>query len=99
MWTSFFSSWACAVHRVAVNATVASVIKRSFMSSSSKRAIYSVWLDAAPVENRLRDRAGIHVFQLAAQRNATRDPADLDVAGPQHFRDVVRSRLTFVGEV
>src|SRR5207249_4989281 len=50
-------------------------------------------LNIAPVQERLRDRAGIDVFELAAERHATRDAAHFDVARAQHLRDVMRRRL------
>src|SRR6185369_2034389 len=56
-------------------------------------------LEAASIEQGLRERARIHVLELAAEGHAARDPAYLDAALAQHLGDVVRGRLPFVGEV
>ena len=54
---------------------------------------------AAPVEQRLRDRAGVHELQLAAERHAARDAARLHIPRAQHLGDVMRRGFPFVGEV
>src|SRR5215210_4220517 len=61
--------------------------------------IPKILLNSAPVEQRLREGAGIDVFQLAAKRHAARDARCLHVTRAQHLRDVMRGRLALVGEV
>src|SRR5690606_22546290 len=53
------------------------------------------WSDGAPVAHRLRDRARVHVFELAAHRHAARQARDLQAAGAQQLADVVRGGLAF----
>src|SRR4051812_38620246 len=93
MWTSFFSSCACA--GAATTSAAARARAIFFMSSSSKGTV----LDSAPVEQRARNRSDIHVLELAAQRDAPGDAAHLDIARAQHLSNVVRRSLAFIGEI
>src|SRR5947208_3187526 len=87
MCTSGFSICACAA--AAMLRTI-HAHKSCFIGSS---------LNSAPVEQRLRDRAGVDVLELAAERHAACDAAHLHVPRAQHLGDVMRRGFAFIGEV
>src|SRR6185369_17848289 len=48
---------------------------------------------------RLRERPGVHVFELAAHRHAASQSCHLEPARCEQLADVVRRRLALVGEI
>src|SRR5690349_10815951 len=70
---------------------------------SGRRAEYCEALQLRPhfpaLAQRLRERSRVDVFELAADRNAAREPRDAQIAIGQQLAEVVRGRLTLVGEV
>src|SRR5438874_11960901 len=53
----------------------------------------------APLAQRLRERSGVDILELAADRNASRQAAHSEPARAQQLADVVRRRFALVGEV
>src|SRR6266496_2007215 len=50
----------------------------------------------APFAKRLRQRAAVDVLELPADRHATREPCDLELARREQLGDVMRGRLALV---
>src|SRR6185437_761546 len=55
--------------------------------------------EQAPLAQRLREGAGIDVFELAAHRHAAREPRHAQVARCEKFAEVMRRRLALIREV
>src|SRR5262249_30368757 len=90
MCTSGFSTWACSDGATSIRES-----SRVLIVPPRKENL----LDFPAFQQRLRDRAGVDVLELTAERYAARDAADPQFADAQHLGHVVRRGLALVGEV